>query len=407
MRILFVNQFYWPDRTGASRLLTDVTRKLASQGHEVTVICGRSTLELDSQSQPAVTVLRASRLSFSRNPILRVASYLCFFTFAAVKSVLLKRQDLVVTLTTPPFTSLLGNLLHATRRTPHIIWEMDMYPEVAVDTGVLRDRSLVTRCLRTLSRWSRRRANRVIALGECMRNRLIRSGLPEAKVVTAENWADGAQIGVVAAAPADRFVVFYSGNLGMAHDMDTIWEAIQRLADHPSIQFRFVGGGIRKTRLEALCRAAGVRNVAFEAFRPSNSLPELFASSRVGLVTQVEGSLGSVVPSKIYEYLAAGRPLLYVGPADSTTGLTIRRFDCGWQVNCGDAQGLSELIQYLDRNPSEVNRAGERGRRAFLEHYDIEAGTSRVADALRLDTEPAAQRSGAVLHQNTTVEYQR
>jgi colanic acid biosynthesis glycosyl transferase WcaI len=390
MRILFVNQFYWPDRAGASRLLTDVTRRLAALGHEVTVICGAPAVAMDCSARPPVTIAQASNLAFSRRPLRRLASYASFFTFAVVRSFMSRRPDLVVTLTTPPLLSLLGNLLRVARRTRHVIWEMDMYPDVAIDTGLLEPRDLLTRFLLRLSRWSRRRADRIIALGACMRSRLIADGISEDKVVAVENWADEEQIAASELPPQAPLEILYAGNLGMAHDTDTLWEAMSTGNTAAAIRFRFVGSGVKMAQLQRLCRSHGIINAVFEPFQTSLNLARLYMSAHIGLVTQRQSCVGSVVPSKIYEYLAAARPLLYIGPKNSTAALTIARYGCGWQIDTGDVDGLKRILDYLSRNFDEIQRAGQRGYEGFLRHHNISAGTERLIEALGVQDGPAS-----------------
>jgi len=91
------------------------------------------------------------------------------------------------------------------------------------------------------------------------------------------------------------------------------------------------------------------------------------------------------VPSKVYGLMAAGRPVLYIGPAAATPALLIRRFDCGWHFECGDVEGVVGLLTSLLANLEEIQGKGERGRKAFIENYDKPAGVARICRALGLD----------------------
>jgi colanic acid biosynthesis glycosyl transferase WcaI len=117
-------------------------------------------------------------------------------------------------------------------------------------------------------------------------------------------------------------------------------------------------------------------------YRPYDDLARSFGACHVGLVTQKAATLGSVVPSKTYGLMAAGRPILYIGPREATPARIISRFRCGWQIDPGDAAGLIAILQLLAANPGLVREAGERGRKAFLHQYDLPMGVARICSIL-------------------------
>jgi putative colanic acid biosynthesis glycosyltransferase WcaI len=170
MQVLFVNQFFWPDTAATGQLLTDVTREIDPELHAVTVLCGRSVYgALNSVLPPPVRIIRSGNVAFSRGKIGRIMSYASFFVGAIVQGVCGPKPALVVTMTTPPLISLLGTLLKSLRGAQHFIWEMDVYPDIAVDLNVLKQRSLVTRLIGILADIPRKRAEGSIALGDDMK----------------------------------------------------------------------------------------------------------------------------------------------------------------------------------------------------------------------------------------------
>jgi len=384
MQVLLINQFFWPDTAATGQLLTDVTRGIDLEAHEVTVLCGMSTYGVvDTGSPPPVKIVQCGGVAFSRGKIGRVVSYGSFFVAAAVQGVLGPKPALVVTLTTPPLISLLGTLLKSFRGSRHFIWEMDLYPDIAVNLNVLKPRSVVTRLIGSVVDFSRKRADGIIALGDDMKARLVARGIPEHKVLVAENWADGREI-VPAPFEEGPLVVHYSGSFGLAHEQHTIAEVMRQLRDDHRFRFVFVGGGARRVRLEELCRAEGMDNAEF---RPSASRSELsrsLAEGHVGLVTQIPETAGAVVPSKTYGIMAAGRPMLYVGPESATPALVLRRHECGWRIEPGDVAGMVRLLKRLEQDRTLVREAGARARRAFEEYYDRPIGVARILSILGL-----------------------
>jgi colanic acid biosynthesis glycosyl transferase WcaI len=391
VKILLINQFFWPDVAATSQLLTDLARVLSERGYEVEVICGSSDYAgADESRRPSATIRRTRTFPFVRGKAGRVLSYASFLWNAGWQGLTTSRPDLVVTLTTPPLLSLLGTLLKFKRGTRHFSWEMDLYPDVVCDLGYFSKDNLAIRAIGFLADFSRRHADGVIALGECMRNRLIERGIPAEKIHVSENWADGNLIQPLPFPDTDKLNILYSGNLGLGHDVETIGATMVELRNDSDFQFIFAGGGARRQELENICRRNEIGNASFRSYCAKEKLGESLAQGHIGLVTQNPSCLGSMVPSKIYGILAAGRPLLYIGPRDSTPANLIDRFECGWQIDCGDSEGLSKLLRYLSANKKIVEEAGARSRSAFVRHYSLSTGISRLCSIL-FDTPPARE----------------
>jgi colanic acid biosynthesis glycosyl transferase WcaI len=393
VKLLLLNQFFAPDPAPTGQLAADLARHLAAQGHSVTVVCARPSYagpSLHTGDLEAIRVLHTPAFPFSHSRAARLASWLSFYAGAAWRG-LRARPDLVLTLTTPPLLPLIGTLLKKLRKSHHFIWEMDVYPDVAVALGVLRPRSLLTRATGALADYSRRHADGIIALGPCMRERLIARGIPAWKIHVADNWADGSQIRPRPLPKTPPFTILYSGNLGLAHDIETIATTMRRLASDGSVRFVFAGAGSRRKALEDLCHASQITNVSFLGYQQASRLCDHLAACHIGLVTQNPACLGAVVPSKVYALMAAARPILFIGPRDATSALNIKRFRCGWQIDPGDVEGLVSLIRLLAADPALIRQAGDRARQAFLDHYDLPIGVERICSILGLPTKAPAK----------------
>jgi colanic acid biosynthesis glycosyl transferase WcaI len=390
VRLLLINQFFWPDAAPTGRFLLDVARAAEAQQTEpnqieMTAICGASGYAAeDDTPRPPVRILRPPATRFSRDTVGRILSYGSFLAGALVAGFRVGRPDTVVTLTTPPLTSVFGRMLKLSRGCRHFIWEMDVYPDIAVDLGALQPRSLLTCLIGALADWSRRNADGIIVLGEEMKARLIARDIPEHKIYVAENWADGAEITPLPF-PKGPLVVHYSGNFGLAHDTETISAAVRRFANDPRFQFVFAGGGIRRQQLENLCREQGIANAAFRPYCSRAGLAASLAEGHLGLVTQLPQTCGSIVPSKTYGIMASGRPLLYIGPREATPARMIERFRCGWQVDPGDTVTLIRLLERLAGQRHLILEAGNRARQAFEQYHDRSMGAARIVKILGIE----------------------
>ena len=384
VQVLLINQFFWPDTAATGQLLTDIAWDIDPELHQVTVLCGNSSYgTFDAGLPPPVKVVQCGRVQFSRGKLARVICYSSFLIGAAIRGAREPKPDLVVTLTTPPLISLVGTLSKILRGSRHFIWEMDVYPDIVVDLDALKRESFVAKLVGIIADFSRRRADGIIALGEDMKARLVSRGIPEYKIAVAENWADGEEIapGPFAHGP---LVVHYSGTLGLAHELHTISEAMRQLRDNDRFRFIFVGGGARRAELEKFCREQRIVNVEFRSYSNRSSVGHSLSEGHIGLVTQLPQTVGSVVPSKTYGIMAAGRPILYVGPENTTPSLILQKHECGWRIEPGDVSGMVELLRMLERDRSLVYETGARARHAFEKYYDRPMGAHRILSILGL-----------------------
>ena len=260
---------------------------------------------------------------------------------------------------------------------------MDVYPDIAVDLGYIRSGSLLHKLTGSLADWSRRQADGVIALGDCMRARLMAGGVESAKIVVIHNWADGSKIRVRPGQRTDSTLqIVYSGNLGLAHDMDTICEAMLQLRDDSRFSFTFIGGGSRRGELTSFLEKNEIHSVTMRPYVPRADLSETLSLGDIGLVTQRDDCCGSVVPSKVYGLMAAGRPILFIGPAAATPAQVIEAHACGWHADCGDTDSVVRLLLHLADHPEEIAAAGANARQALETNYDRSFGTGRMIAVL-------------------------
>ena len=386
MKVLFVNQFFWPDVAATGQFLYDVVQHVGVE-HEVTVICSAGSYdetESDGRHPPHCKIIRVPGFRYRRGKLARAVSYATFMIAALWYELRAPRQDVVVTMTTPPLLAIGGSILKMLRGTRHYVWEMDMFPDVFVSLGALSERGWITRLLGWIEDTCRRRSNGVIALGPCMRNRLIARGIPGELIGIVENWADGWAISPKPASDSGPLNILYSGNLGLCHDTDTIAAAMRHFRNDSRFLFTFAGSGVGKDQLERIATSEGIQNASFLPYSKRDGIGEHLATADIGLVTERPQCIGTVVPSKVYGIMAAARPLLFIGPAQATPGLVIRRFQCGWEIEPGDHRSLIELLEELAGDRAGIRLRGARAREAFERNYDMPHGVAKIAAALGL-----------------------
>ena len=393
--MLVLNQFFHPDGAATAQLLTDLARNLASGSQaRITAIAAApsyagsvAATPNDHDALAGVQTIHTWATGFSRGGVSRVVSYASYLIGSLYNGLRHRDASVVLTLTTPPLLGLVGSLISRSGNARHYIWEMDVYPDVACALDYIRP----NRFLSWLLDIPRHRAAGIIALGECMRDRLIRHhGIDPSKIHVIENWADGSSIRRLPMASGDGpLELLYSGNLGLAHDYQTLLDVIPEVRE--IARFTFAGGGPHRAKFNDLA------NVTIRPYSALQSLGEHLAACHIGLVTQLPATLGCVVPSKSYGLMAAGRPILFIGPRESTVARNIEKYDCGWVFDCGDASGVANLLRHLSRNRHLIDQAGRNARAAFETHFDRPVAMAKFARVLGLEARSQVEAEGSVV----------
>lgn len=398
-RIIVISQFFGPDQSAVGQFLADFANGASEAGHDVRVICGRGDYLADEATARSVAqreglesadraagnesirVDRVRTATFSQSKLRKLISYATFYAGALWEALRIPNPDVVVTLTAPPGLAWIGWLVKHIHGCRHVAWEMDLYPDIAIALEIH-----VAGWTSWILDFPRRRADAVIVPGQCMKARLLQHQIPDDRILVVENWADGRRIFPLSFPKQKPLRILYSGNLGMAHDVATIRAVIVQLANLSEFHFVFSGGGVARRELIDFCKKLGIENASFPGYVLLEDLGASLAECHVGLVTQKSSTLGAVVPSKIYGLMAAGRPVLYIGPAEATPALLIEKFNCGWRFDCGDEAGVSALLMSLLEDPEVLHKKGQNGYEAFIASYDKPTGVARVMQALGLLT---------------------
>jgi glycosyltransferase involved in cell wall biosynthesis len=397
-RIILINRYFYPDESATSQLVTDLALDLAAAGRTVEVITSRQRIDDPDASLAAtddcrgVRVHRVATSRFGRRSLVgRAIDYLTFYLAAAVMLARRVRPgDIVLAKTDPPLIGLLAVTIGALKGATAVNWWQDVYPELAEQLGV-RAAWRLRRPLRALRNWIAGRAACNVVIGRCMRDHLVRQGVPAGSVVVIPNWVEDTAIRPVAAADnplrrewglAGCFVVGYSGNLGRGHEFDALLGAAQLLADRPEIRFLFIGGGARRAALEARCAELGLRNVVLKPFQPREQLPLSLGVPDLHVVSLRAALAGLIVPSKFYGALAAGRPVLFIGPEASEVARVIDEWQCGFVAPAATAGSLAELVAGCSADPGRVAAMGEGARRAIDARYSRAAALQAWREVL-------------------------
>jgi glycosyltransferase involved in cell wall biosynthesis len=391
MRITLLNLYYPPDEAATAQLLGDLGRALSEAGHEVRAVCGDRSYADPSLRYARTSVIdgvavsRVRSTPFGRASIIgRVIDYATFVAGATIKLLFGPKPDVVISLTTPPMIALVGSAVARLRGARSIFWSMDVYPDVAYELGALRRTSVAGRVFGVLSRITLRMADLVVALGEVMAARLTSAGARAVAVV--HNWADEDAI-----VPRRRrreanepFLVLYSGNLGLAHEFDTILAAAVRMqADGFPIRFLFTGGGPRVREVAEAVERLALRNVEIRPYVAREQLGESLTACDLHLLTLRDRMPGLLVPSKIYGILAAGKPALYIGPPEGEVHQILTEGRCGTRVGVGDVDAAVAALRRYANDPEALHAEGGRAREMFEARFTRRIALERFIEAVQ------------------------
>jgi colanic acid biosynthesis glycosyl transferase WcaI len=375
VHILILNEYYPPDTSATAKMASIVAEALA-QKHRVTVVAGRPSYDPDERYaysllrrtvRNGVTVECVGSTAFSRHKMAgRVSNYLSYLALAVPRALSI-RADVILAMTDPPVEGIAAAFVAQLKRWPFVYNIRDMYPDMALGGGIVGDRGWV-RLWEKMHRRALRRAQRVIVLGDDMRDRILQKGIEPERVVVVRDGTSIPQTFAEQSHPVAEeirsgfeFAAIHAGNLGFYGAWDTLLQAA-KLLEGENIGLIFVGEGANRARLQLA--AHGAANVRFLPFRPAAEIPLVMAAGDVHIICVRRGLEGVVVPSKLYSVLAAGRPVLAVASEESDVVRIVREARCGLAADPDDPASVAEALRKLRDEPGELISMGQRAREA-------------------------------------------
>ncbi|MCB1680474.1 MAG: glycosyltransferase family 4 protein [Rhodospirillales bacterium] len=390
--------------------MRDLAKAFAREGWHVTIITtGPKAMK---ERDGGIRIIRVKAPERPRGMFSYLVIWLKMF-FAAMR---LKGRHLVVTMSDPPLIVVAGKLVAKFKKSRHINWCHDLYPDVIPALGINMPGFLMN-FFKKQSRKAMQSCDKVIVTGRCMAKHLTYEGLNPKQITTIPNWPD---IEILEAPPpADgdgqfftvptvngarpynellkekqKFRVLYAGNIGLAHPIDAIIDAAEILEEELNdVEFVFVGDGERFDYIAKQRSDRGLENIRLLPYQPVERLREVMESGDVHLVSMKEEAAGFVVPSKLYTALAVARPCIFMGPAQSETAKVIKDFQTGKVIPQGDARALADAIREYRMSGQEwfaAHGGAARAREVFTPSGSINAWMERAWDSVQEDLRKSA-----------------
>jgi glycosyltransferase involved in cell wall biosynthesis len=400
VKISLVNQFFPPDYAPTGQLIEELAKQLDRQGAEVEVFTGQPGYAFRAAKAPAVEKLGQVQVKRSRTSQLfphRIRGKAINGVLFSIRAFLYllnpRRQRNVILLTSaPPFLPILGYLASLLFGISYVCLIYDLYPDIAVELGVISADHWLARCWQEINRKVWRQSKGVIVLSPAMKDRV--AGIcPEVeyKVSVIHSWANPNWITPLPKEDnwfaqehqlVEPFTVLYSGNMGRCHDVDTILDAAIHLCHEP-VQFVCIGAGAKREGLMQKVQELGLKNFTFLPYQDRHVLPYSLTACDVSLVSVAEGMESLVAPSKLYSALSSGRPLAVICPQHSYLNQIVTEAECGASFRNGDGQGLAQFIRFLMHDRPTAEDMGTAGRAYLQKSFTPEAIAKQYFKVLR------------------------
>lgn len=411
MRVLLLIYAFPPEITGSGHLYYELAQDLISMGHQVIVLAPIPRQRMGTQTEVirehygrrllvkeninGVQALRTAVLPISlNNPLTKGLDHFSVAFSQWIGGQFGGKPDVILAYSPPLPLGLTGYLLARQYGVPFVLNIQDIFPQYAIDAGILTNSTAIA-VFRKMEQFLYTKVDAIIVHSEGNRNYLQAKGVPISKLTVVHNWGNIKRI-----TPGPRnngfrqehrldndFVVSYAGTMGWAQDLGTVVNAATYLKKYKDIVFLLVGDGPRRSELEEKSKRLGLSNVRFLPLQPRAKFPLLLQASDVCLISLNPGLSTPVVPGKLMDIMAAGRPVAACVPLNGDAPRIVQEAQCGMCIEAGDAKGLAEIILRFYENRDMAELLGRNGRSYVQKHFLRAGCTERFENVLKSVTQ--------------------
>jgi glycosyltransferase involved in cell wall biosynthesis len=389
-KVLVISELYYPEQNATGYFLTGIAEALVGEGYEVQVLCAQPSY--NQRGEKAAWLEEHNGVSIRRcwsttcdpreilGRLLNFATTSLSIGWRALLSI--KRGDKVLVVTNPPLLPFFVRFACWLKRAKFVLLVHDVYPDVFVPLGLLRPSHPLYRMMSWVNGKLYASSHAVVALGRDMARLVGAKSHGKAKVSVIPNWGDVDLIRPEERSGnsllkelqlADKFIVQYSGNHGRTHDLLSIVEAANVLKDEANIHFLFIGEGSGKAAAVERAEELDLTNITFRTFVDRSELNMSLNASDLSVVAFKSGMAGISVPSRFYNLMSSGKPVLAVVDDDSEVADVIREAGVGSVVSPESPEELAAEIRRLKNDSVARLQMARNSRKEALEKYSYEA----------------------------------
>jgi len=386
MNILLLNRSFWPDIEATGEFLTELCLGL-KESHSITVIAGRSYFIKEKRFRGInfyrreklddIDILRVRHTVFWKGNLAgRLINWLTYSVYSSLLLLFVKKPDVIIVCTDPPFLGIIVMVIGRLRGVPFIYNCQDIYPDVALVLGKLRE-GMLSKTFDFFNKKALYSARFVVPIGKSMKDRLVAKKVPEGKIKIIPYWIDISKIKPLPKNEnpflkelklENKFIIMYTGNIGLSQDFIPILNALEKVKEE--VCLFFLGHGVKKDFLKDKARLMGLENVFFIPHQPREKLPIFLSMADLHLIPLIKGMSGAIVPSKMYTIIAAGKPYLAITDPDSEPAVLAKEYNCGLWAAPADEAAITDRIVWAVRHPKELQEMGSNCRKLAETKFD-------------------------------------
>ena len=393
-RIWILSELYFPEQTSTGHILTKIAEGLAEE-YEVKVITGPATNFLIQEKRPkyevrhGVEIFRCRGTAFNKDFFWgRIVNLITGSTSILWKALqTCQHGEIILVVTNPPLLPFVALILRWLKKCEFVLLIHDVYPEVLVATGLCSSSSLIAKIGRIVNAILYTQASKIITLGRDM-NKLVEAKLASkssienttSKIYLIPNWAEHETVRptdrynnplLQELECSDKFAILYAGNMGKTHGIEDLAEAAKILQSENNIHFVVVGFGSKKKWLEEYVKSQKLVNINIISLssRPRTEQSVSLNACDVALISYLPGMAGISVPSRMYNQMAAGKPIIAVADDWSELAEVVREEEIGWIVKPGDVEGLINTIKFAAAHPELCVQMGIKAAKVASSKY--------------------------------------
>lgn len=397
--IVYVEQFFCPEVWSGAQITRDIVYELRAKIGMIKVLCGSCNFiyavgksKLPHSTLNDIDLCPLFVFGSKRQPFLRLLDQLLFSVQAFIYLLFSKKASLIVVQTNPPPIVIAAALASVIKKIPLLIIAMDLYPDALFAVFPTFKQTLIGRILIALYNYSYTRAQVVVSLGPAMTDKLREKRVSSARIIEIPNWATGdlslcqdsenktaEDWGVV-----DGFNLLYSGNLGLAHELDTIMYALSRLGDDcPNLRLIVVSTGSRlKASMQLASNLHLNHRCLFKPLVPISDLPQTMGLAQMALVSIRSEFAGIVVPSKLAGFMARGLPIIYIGPPSGVSD-SIEFSSSGSSFRNGDIESVSSFLRKVYYNRTLLLDFSRSSLSFYRSNWDSSIGLHKYSSTVK------------------------
>ena len=407
MKITFITQFFAPDIQATSKVFLELCEDLAKE-NDVKVICGQPLVEpgrkmsktLRKESYNGMEIIRVATTRHVKKTFFnRILNHVSFMLSSVWQVIFNHEAEIVIFTSDNPLNFIPAVLFF---RRPKIYICQDLYMEQGMQTGVLKD-GFASRLLGSCQKASFKLADKTVVIGERMGQYLTNEqGVQEEKITVISNWADteklfpeeknnsfSEELGIL-----DKFVVMHSGRMGLTQNLDMLLDCASDLREHENIKFIIIGEGAEKTYLKRKAKKLSLENVIFRHYQAEETLRYVFSSSSVSVLLFKSKLSHSMVPSRLYSFMACGRPVIASIDEDCSAARIIEKSGCGTVIDIRDREAIGKAILDLYNNPEKAKLMGRKGREYIVNHFSRKLMTDKYNTLIKSLVENFYEKRG-------------